>query len=168
MNRKIHVPDGMRIDSERNVSFPNHDWKSGFCAGQNHACWSFSEHPIVPTEEEANLEICRAMEFRPHLDGNGKIIGAKPNDDFISGFMIGAEWVQRRMFLEPEPEVPKCGEPEIFSNRFGTTKAVVCSCGFATTYTVLGNNADDNGLAHFRRMHEVYRLGQKSKMENSK
>ena len=45
---------------------------------------------------------------------------------------------------------------EVFSNKFGTTNAVVCSCGFATTYTVIMNEPDKMGLEHFRRMHEAH------------
>ena len=43
--------------------------------------------------------------------------------------------------------------PEVFSSENGTRKAVVCSCGFATTYTILSNNTDELGMSHFRRMH---------------
>lgn len=43
---------------------------------------------------------------------------------------------------------------EVFSNRLGTTKAVVCSCGFATTYTALSNDADEMVLRHFHQMHD--------------
>ena len=42
---------------------------------------------------------------------------------------------------------------EVFSSRFGTTKAVVCSCGFATTYTLLSNDSDEAGMERFRRQH---------------
>ena len=47
-------------------------------------------------------------------------------------------------------------EEEVFANKSGTTKAVVCSCGFATTYTVLSNDADARGMEHFVRMHEAH------------
>jgi hypothetical protein len=42
---------------------------------------------------------------------------------------------------------------EVFSNKFGSTKAVVCSCGFATTYSVLSNDADEQGRAFFNERH---------------
>jgi len=45
---------------------------------------------------------------------------------------------------------------EVFANKYGTTKAVVCSCGFATIYTVLSNDADAMGMAHFERRHEEH------------
>ena len=45
---------------------------------------------------------------------------------------------------------------EVFFNKFESTKAVVCSCGFATTYTTLSNDADELGMAHFERMHEAH------------
>lgn len=49
---------------------------------------------------------------------------------------------------------------EVFANEFGTTKAIVCSCGFATTYTVLTEGADRIGMDHFRRMHEEFKTRQ--------
>jgi hypothetical protein len=45
-------------------------------------------------------------------------------------------------------------EYEVFSNEFGSTKAVVCSCGLATTYSVLNADSDRNGLDFFKRIHE--------------
>lgn len=45
---------------------------------------------------------------------------------------------------------------EVFSNRFGTRKAVVCSCGFATTYTLLSNDADELGMRHFEQLHNIH------------
>ena len=45
---------------------------------------------------------------------------------------------------------------EVFSNKFGTIKAVVCSCGFATTYTVMTNDADVMGMRHFKVSHEAH------------
>jgi hypothetical protein len=57
---------------------------------------------------------------------------------------------------------------EVFSSRFGTTKAVVCSCGFATTYTLLSNNSDEAGMAHFRRQHAaVHSYPQREAMQSA-
>jgi hypothetical protein len=63
--------------------------------------------------------------------------------------------VIRNIGVAPKPE----HRQEVFSNKFGSTKAVVCSCGFATTYTVLSNDADIAGMAHFERMHEAHCKG---------
>lgn len=55
---------------------------------------------------------------------------------------------------------PQAGEPvcqqEIFYNKFGSRGAVVCSCGFAVTFTVLTNDAERIGREFFARMHEYY------------
>lgn len=42
---------------------------------------------------------------------------------------------------------------EVFSNTHGTTKAIVCSCGFAVSYTVLSNYADHYGMMVFNKRH---------------
>ena len=150
----IKVPKGMRERAERDGLNGSREFDLGFLAGMDFACHDISEHPIVPTEEEVNLEICSAMGFRPHLDGNGKIVGAKPNPDFVSGFRIGADWVQRRMFRTPEPEVPESIADLLqvpFSEDSSGIRHVVISI---TNYehTIL----------------EAYRLGQQSKLGNSK
>lgn len=73
---------------------------------------------------------------------------------------IAIEAFQRhRMFAPPTPTVPECVQ-EVFSNKYGTIKAIVCSCGFATTYTVLSNDADEIGREHFDTMHEAFRRGE--------
>ena len=100
-----------------------------------------SENPIVPSEEQLSELWNSGL-----IDWNN----FKWRD-------IPTLWceIQRRMFLAPEPEVPECRQ-EVFGNKHGTTVAVVCSCGFATTYTALSEHI---GMAHFQKMHEAYRRG---------
>jgi hypothetical protein len=43
---------------------------------------------------------------------------------------------------------------EVFYNKLGSTGAVVCSCGFAATYTRLGSEPEKLGMEFFERMHE--------------
>ena len=156
----IKVPKGMRERAERDGLNGSREFDLGFLAGMDFACHDISENPIVPTEEEVNLEICSAMGFRPHLDGNGKIVGAKPNPDFVSGFKIGADWVQRRMFLEPEV-------PEAIKDLLWTLEK-------NDTHPFCEDEEGKQGAGtHARRHHnkqilEAYRLGQQSKLDNSK
>jgi hypothetical protein len=64
--------------------------------------------------------------------------------------------------LQPAVEAVHCYQ-EVFSNQFGTTKAIVCSCGFATTYTVLSNDADERGREHFNMRHAAIRAADAEK-----
>lgn len=43
--------------------------------------------------------------------------------------------------------------PEQFYNKFGTMIATVCSCGFATTASVVCRHPDNGALQHFAKMH---------------
>lgn len=40
----------------------------------------------------------------------------------------------------------------------GMFGAVVCSCGFATTFTVLDHHSIEAGMAHHERMHANYEV----------
>lgn len=66
-----------------------------------------------------------------------------------------------RIKVMPQPSVPECRQ-EVFSNNIGSSRAVVCSCGFATTYSVLDKSSDDRGMEFFRMMHEAHLLGKDS------
>lgn len=81
--------------------------------------------------------------------------GVRPSS-WLAGYKAAVASV-RRMFVAP-PEVPERHESEVFSNKYGTTKAVVCSCGFAITYAVLATDADEIGMEFFRKRHGARRL----------
>jgi hypothetical protein len=43
---------------------------------------------------------------------------------------------------------------EVFYNKFGSTGAVVCSCGFAVTFTNIGTNPEREGRRFFAARHQ--------------
>jgi len=59
--------------------------------------------------------------------------------------------------MEHEKPATKEHVQEIFESRSKPIKAIVCSCGFATTYSTILHNADRYGWQHFERMHEAHK-----------
>ena len=51
---------------------------------------------------------------------------------------------------------PPLHHSEEFTNKLGSARAIVCSCGFAVTYSMLGPNSNTDGWDFFRRKHEEH------------
>lgn len=45
---------------------------------------------------------------------------------------------------------------EVFYNKLGSTGAIVCSCGFAVTFTNIGTDPEREGWRFFASRHERY------------
>ncbi len=151
IERKFVVPEGGLKAVDKAISEARHRRKKHYgddelIAGTvrditlaSFIAWQ-SENPQVPTEDQVRL-MKSDLRYRDGVD--------------FDTLKLCAEW-QRRMYLAPEPEVSECRQ-EVFSKGYGSTKAIVCSCGFATTYTVQSGDADVLGMEHFHKMHEYYR-----------
>lgn len=55
-----------------------------------------------------------------------------------------------------EARIPEEHHISVFENKWSAMRAVVCSCGFATTYTTLTNGPDAAGMEFFERRHKEH------------
>lgn len=50
---------------------------------------------------------------------------------------------------------------EEFYSKLGSAGAIVCSCGFATTFTRIFPRSTELGWEHFHRMHDAFEVVRK-------
>ncbi len=147
----IKVPKGMRERAERDGLNGSREFDLGFLAGMDFACHDISEHPIVPTDEQAK-ELWRTSGA-----------ASEPNEARRAS-IYAVEW-QRRMFHEDVPE-----EIRDMLDPYGEVFQLVVEIDGMSDPGVPSSTGDQAEMRDriFKFIIEAFRRGQQSNAGNSK